>query len=115
MESRSVFWNFLFSNPYRMILFFQVFNERGEKDRSRKIEIDGEQIAKQLKFPDRKPCGRNRDDKPTISTNKLHKLVLDNGIKLDEKEIKGVRYYSIKQDEDEMIAKLTLFMDVRII
>lgn len=36
LESRSVFWNFLFSNPYRMILFFQVFNERGEKDRSRK-------------------------------------------------------------------------------
>lgn len=76
------------------------------KIEAEKIEIDGEQIAKQLKFP---------DDKPTISTNKLHKLVLDNGIKLDEKEIKGVRSYSIKQDEDEMIAKLTLFMDVRII
>lgn len=89
------------------------------KIEAEKIEIDGKQIAKQLakqlKFPDRKPCRRNRDDKPTISTNKLHKLVLDNGIKLDEKEIKGVRSYSIKQDEDEMIAKLTLFMDVRII
>lgn len=82
------------------------------KIEAEKIEIDGKQIAKQLKFPDRKPCRRNRDDKPTISTNKL---VLDNGIKLDEKEIKGVRSYSIKQDEDEMIAKLTLYMDVRII
>lgn len=89
------------------------------KIEAEKIEIDGKQIAKQLekqlKISDRKPCRRNRDDKPTISTNKLHKLVLDNGIKLDEKEIKGVRSYSIKQDEDEMIAKLTLFMDVRII
>lgn len=74
------------------------------KIEAEKIEIDGKQIAKQLKFPDRKPCRRNRDDKPTISTNKLHKLVLDNGIKLDEKEIKGVRSYSIKQDEDEMAA-----------
>lgn len=89
------------------------------KIEAEKIEIDGKQIAKQiaeqLKIQDRKPCRRNRDDKPTISTNKLHKLVLDNGIKLDEKEIKGVRSYFIKQDEDEMTAKLTLFMDVRII
>lgn len=81
-----------------------------------KVEIDGRQIAEQvMKNLNRKPCRRKRDDDPTISTNKLHKLVLDNGIKLDEKEIKGVRSYSIKQDEDEMIAKLTLFMDVRII
>jgi len=93
---------------------FKYLMKEVRKIEVEKIEIDGKQIAKQLKFPDEKPCRRNRDDKPTISTNKLHKLVLDNGIKLDEKEIKGVRSYAIKQDEDEMIAKLTLFMDVRI-
>lgn len=94
---------------------FKYLMKEVRKIEAEKIEIDGKQIAKQLKFPDEKPCRRNRDDKPTISTNKLHKLVLDNGIKLDEKEIKGVRSYFIKQDEDEMTAKLTLFMDVRII
>lgn len=53
--------------------------------------------------------------KPYISKNELSRLVLDNGIKLDGKKIKGVRSYSVKQTEDEATAELTLFMDVRVI
>ncbi len=47
--------------------------------------------------------------------NELSRLVLDNGIKLDGKKIKGVRSYSVKQNKDEATAELTLFMDVRVI
>lgn len=53
--------------------------------------------------------------KPYISKNVLSKLVIDKGIKLDGKKIKGVRSYSVKQNEDEITAELTLSMDVIII
>lgn len=65
------------------------------------VEIDGKEVARKIK--------------PYISKNELSRLVLDNGIKLDGKKIKGVRSYSVKQNEDEATAELTLFMDVRII
>lgn len=49
------------------------------------------------------------------SKEKLNKLVIDNGIKLDGKKIKGVRSYSVTQNESENVAELTLLMDVVII
>lgn len=65
------------------------------------VEINGKEVARKMK--------------PYISKNELSRLVLDNGIKLDGKKIKGVRSYSVKQTEDEATAELTLFMDVRVI
>lgn len=65
------------------------------------VEINGRKVARKMK--------------PYISKNELSRLVLDNGIKLDGKKIKGVRSYSVKQNKDEATAELTLFMDVRVI
>ena len=65
------------------------------------VEINGRKVARKMK--------------PYISKNELSRLVLDNGIKLDGKKIKGVGSYSVKQNKDEATAELTLFMDVRVI
>lgn len=46
------------------------------------VEINGRKVARKMK--------------PYISKNELSRLVLDNGIKLDGKKIKGVRSYSVK-------------------
>ena len=65
------------------------------------VEINGRKVARKMK--------------PYISKNELSRLVLDNGIKLEGKKIKGVRSYSVKQKKDESTAELTLFMDLRVI
>ena len=57
---------------------------------------------------------KNREN-PDSSIKHLSKLVIDDGIRIDDQTIKGVRSYSLKQKDGENIAELTLFMDVRII
>lgn len=45
----------------------------------------------------------------------LNRLVIDNGIFLDDKKIKGVREYSVIHNEEDDLATLTLKMDVSIL
>lgn len=44
----------------------------------------------------------------------FNRLVIDNGLFLDDKRLIGVREYSVVQHEDNDIACLTLKMDVTI-
>ena len=45
----------------------------------------------------------------------LNRLVIDNGIFLDDKKIEGVRGYSVNHNEGDNLATLTLKMDVAIL
>lgn len=45
----------------------------------------------------------------------LNRLVIDNGIFLDDKKIEGVREYSVNHNEEDNLATLTLKMDVTIL
>ena len=45
----------------------------------------------------------------------LNRLVIDNGIFLDDKKLKGVREYSVIHNEEDDLAYLTLKMDVTIL
>lgn len=45
----------------------------------------------------------------------FNRLVIDNGLFLDDKRLIGVREYSVVQHEDNDIACLTLKMDVTIL
>lgn len=45
----------------------------------------------------------------------LNRLVIDNGIFLDDKRLEGVREYSVIHDEVDNLATLTLKMDVTIL
>lgn len=45
----------------------------------------------------------------------LNRLVIDNGIFLDDKKLKGVREYSVIHNEEDNLATLTLKMDVTIL
>ena len=45
----------------------------------------------------------------------LNRLVIDNGIFLDDKKLKGVREYSVIHNEEDDLATLTLKMDVIIL
>lgn len=45
----------------------------------------------------------------------LNRLVIDNGIFLDDKKIEGVKEYSVNHNEEDNLATLTLKMDVTIL
>ena len=56
-----------------------------------------------------------RFDREVRAEKMLNRLVIDNGIFLDDKKLKGVREYSVIHNEEDDLAYLTLKMDVTIL